>query len=903
MSPLLIYTPQNGEYLKTVLDAMVTLLNTETFKSAMNIMLILAVSMVGYQYVCGKKLQALGRYVLTSFFVLYGLMGVRVSVAIIDMQRADSAGPALTVDHVPLGNALPAALISGIGYGITQVFSDVFHMPNDLDYTKTGMIFGARTWLASTSTELSMSPELARDLSSYIRQCIFSAKLLGSQQISSSELKNSTDLIRLYFSEASPIYYVMLHDGRNVSCIDAANILKPQLTNASNKELEHLSDLMAQGNQERFKNSLAAAHNYYMKVSKEAGNILTQNILINATRNAATDAFAFAGADAQLMNFTNTTSLQKMHVAEANSFWLASFRLPYYMTVMWMLTICIFPLVVLIALFPTMKNVYVFYLQSQAYLWSWPPMFIIIHFFVSLAASTTMNLFGQKSGGITFSNMDAIANLHSNFAYTAGALAASVPFLSYYITKGLSSVLSTASQHFGGMAQSLSVSEAQAATQGNLSMASYTGWNMNYDNTNAHKWDTNYQHMEGRATVQANNGALLSETVDGSRIGNVQPAISTAAVGVHASDRVVDSLHQSANESFSHASSLRTAGDKHLQAGLSDLSNFTTSDGNDYRSGEGQSLTTTDSYSNDFRKMQDAVHQFNKHHDGALHVSLEGAISGRINSSKSLIGKGVEWISGASGEVSATQRAAASTHNSIQKFNNSSYGKSFNEAFNHVVSSAKQDHLDATDHHGLNRSEQIAANFAKGQSLMEQASSEYTHGRQLQNAATQAREHADTIDSNLSQAYHDWVIAHHRAGEEVMLKTDMESITKQHQWVDEFLNSAPGHDAISGQVHQALSLSKQDLLATYRTDSAQLKSTHAIEDDYKKINKRVNDTSHDQGLQAMTPSELADAQALQTHHHEVNLKEETSKLKHNVNNSIKENETLYKNNSRWINKE
>ena len=56
MSLLLIYTPQNGEYLKEVLDAMVALLNTETFKAAIEIIIPIAVCMVGYQYVMGKKL-------------------------------------------------------------------------------------------------------------------------------------------------------------------------------------------------------------------------------------------------------------------------------------------------------------------------------------------------------------------------------------------------------------------------------------------------------------------------------------------------------------------------------------------------------------------------------------------------------------------------------------------------------------------------------------------------------------------------------------------------------------------------------------------------------------------------------------------------------------------------------
>lgn len=864
MSMLYIYTPQNGEYLKTVLDAMVTLMGTSTFSSALDIVTILAVSMVGYQYVCGKKLESLARFVVVSFFVLYCLIGIRVNVAIIDMQTAESAGESLTVDNVPLGNALPAALISGIGYGITKVFSDVFHMTNDLDYNKTGMIFGARTLLASSSAELSMSPELARDLSSYIRQCVFSAKLLGSQQISPNDLKHSPDLINLYFNQPSPVYYVILHNGLSVSCIDAASILKPRLNEATELELEHLSGLMAGGNKDKFKSSLAAAHTYYMNVSKNAANILTQNVLINATRSAAADAYAFAGADAELMNFTNTTSLQKMHVAEANSFWLASFRLPYYMTVMWMLTICIFPLIVLIAMFPTMNNVYVFYLQSQAYLWSWPPMFIIIHFFVSMAAATTINIFGVKTGGITFSTIDPIANLHSNFAYTAGALAASVPFLAYYITKGLSSVLSTASQHFGGMAQQLSVSEAQGATQGNVNMASYSGWNMNYENTNANKFDTNFNHAEGRATVQTGNGALLSETANGARIGNVVPAISSAAVGVHASDRVVDSLHKSANESFSNASNLRTAGDNHLQAGLSDLANFSASDSNDYRSGEGQSLTTTDSYSNDLRKMQDAIHQYNKHHDVSGQVSAEAAVAYRLNSDKAIWGKGVSWVTGTSVDASVSGRVGASSTHSLQSFNNTSEGKAFNEAFSHMVSTAKNNHLDASDTHNLSKSSQIAANFSQGQSLIEQSASEYTHGQQMQQAASHAREHAQSIDDNLNQAYHDWVVRRYGAhGEQVMLQTDSGSIATQNRWVGEFLQSEPGRGAVTSEVNSLMSRSNDHFRKDYESGAQSIHQSHNIKQNHNNNSKAVDNTVRKSGLKNMTREHMAEAKFLQ----------------------------------------
>lgn len=890
MKLLLIYTPQNGEYLKTMLDAMVALLDTATFKSAMEIIIPLAVCMVAYQYIMQRKLETLHRYIITSFIVTFCLLGLRVPVGIVDMQASTGASTSLTVDNVPIGVALPAAIISGLGFGITQVFSEVFHMPDDLDYNKTGMIFGARTWLAATNTRLSMSPDLALDMSSYIRQCIFAAKLLASHQISPQELVNSPDLRKTYFENPSPVYRVILQDGSNLGCREAASNLQTRLPIAAQLELARLGHLM-KGDSSTFGSSLAAAHDYYMKISADAGNIITQNILINATRDAAADAFAFVGADAELMNYTNTDTMQKMHVAEANSFWLASYRLPYYMTVMWMLTICIFPLIILLAFFPLTQNIYVFYLQSQAYLWSWPPMFIIIHYFVSLASSSTINIFGQKTGGVTFSNIDSLASLHSNFAYTAGALAASVPFLAYYITKGLSSVLSNAAQHFGGIAQSLSVSEAQSAAQGNLSMASYSGWNMNYDNTNAHKFDTNYHHVEGRSTVQMSNGALLSHNADGSRVGNVQPAISNAAVSVHGSDRVVDSLHQSANESFSHASQLRTAADSHLHAGLSEMKNFTEHDANDYRSGEGLSNTTTASIGQDLRIMKDAVRHHNDHTDNGHQESFETALRGSLNSSHSFPGKILKLFTGGSVEGSATGRGSVSHHHSKQEFLNSSDGKAFNDAYHHMIATAKNSHLDGADSHNLSGVEQIAANFAKGESLMKQASAEYSHGHQLQEAASHATENAKTIDDNLNQAYHDWVVTKYGAqGEQVMLKTDSQSIATQHQWADEFLNSGVGQSVIDSQVKTALSHTKSEMKHDYNVDAAGINASKNIQGQYKQHTGSVDKTAQVAGLIPMSSEQLASAQAIQVEHRLRPVVTEGGNIENDVAHAIKTTE-------------
>ena len=518
-------------------------------------------------------------------------------------------------------------------------------------------------------------------------------------------------------------------------------------------------------------------------------------------------------------------------------------------------------------------------------------MFIIIHFFVSLASAWTITIFGQKTGGVTFSNIDSLASMHSNFAYTAGALAASVPFLAYYITKGLSSVLSNAAQHFGGIAQSLSVSEAQSAANGNISMGSYSGWNMNYDNTNAHKFDTNYNHAEGRSTVQMSNGALLSQNVDGSRVGNVQPAISNAAVSVHGSDRVVDSLHQSANESFGHASQLRTAADSHLQAGFSEMKNFTEHDANDYRSGEGVSNTTTASIGQDLRIMKDAVRHHNDHTDNGHQESFETALRGSLNSSHSFPGKILKLFTGGSVEGSATGRGSVTHHHSKQEFLNSSDGKAFNDAYHHMIATAKNSHLDAADSHNLSGAEQIAANFAKCESLMQQASAEYSHGHQLQEAASHATENAKTIDDNLNQAYHDWVVTKYGApGEQVMLKTDSHSIATQHQWADEFLNSSVGQSVIGSQVKTALSHTKNEMKHDYNVDAEGIAASKNIQGQYKQHTGSVDKTAQVKGLTPMSAEQLASAEVIQAEHRLRPIVTEGGKIENDVSHAIKTTE-------------
>ena len=93
----------------------------------------------------------------------------------------DRVNPSLApanVANVPLGLALMASFTSQVGDYLTRSAELVFGLPDDLNYSKNGMIYGARLMEATRSLRIS-DPEFAANLDEHFRQCVFYDVLLG----------------------------------------------------------------------------------------------------------------------------------------------------------------------------------------------------------------------------------------------------------------------------------------------------------------------------------------------------------------------------------------------------------------------------------------------------------------------------------------------------------------------------------------------------------------------------------------------------------------------------------------------------------------------------------------------------------------------------------------------------
>jgi conjugal transfer mating pair stabilization protein TraG len=90
-----------------------------------------------------------------------------------------------------LGLALMASFTSQVGDYLTGSAEVVFGLPGDLNYSKNGMIYGARLYDATRSLRIS-DPEFAANLDEHFRQCVFYDVLLG--RYSMKELAETSDI-------------------------------------------------------------------------------------------------------------------------------------------------------------------------------------------------------------------------------------------------------------------------------------------------------------------------------------------------------------------------------------------------------------------------------------------------------------------------------------------------------------------------------------------------------------------------------------------------------------------------------------------------------------------------------------------------------------------------------------
>ena len=152
-----VYVMSGGEFFQAAFNGVATLIGTSTWDSLFHIVGFFSAMALFFVYIRGHDPKEVLKFIAVFILITSVLVIPKRTVHIIDMTNPTLV---LRVDNVPTGLSVPFRFITSIGGSLTKIYDSVFHTPDSVAYSKTGMLFGA-TLMANTTDVVAQNSDLA----------------------------------------------------------------------------------------------------------------------------------------------------------------------------------------------------------------------------------------------------------------------------------------------------------------------------------------------------------------------------------------------------------------------------------------------------------------------------------------------------------------------------------------------------------------------------------------------------------------------------------------------------------------------------------------------------------------------------------------------------------------------
>ncbi|HBW7889494.1 conjugal transfer mating-pair stabilization protein TraG, partial [Klebsiella pneumoniae] len=676
-------------------------------------------------------------------------------------------------------------------------------LPDSVTYSKTGMLFGSN--LVAKSTDfLSQNPQITTLFSDYVQNCVMGDIFLN-HKYSFEELLNSPDPYTLIFANPSPLRGVFDKNNQFQTCEEASRDLKSALaldTQTGGKTWNYYVRQLFGGKPNPdllFSQMIGDSYNYFYSSGQSAGQIIRQNVTMNALRSGIQSYAARSGDTASLVNMANTSSLEKQRLAQATMGHQALRTLPLMQTVIMGIMIGMFPIMVMAAMFNMMTlQVLKGYVFALIWLQTWPLLFAILN--------SAMAYYAKQNGvPVVLSELSQVQLKNSDIATTAGYIAVMIPPLSWGIVKSMGAAFSSAYSHFSSSGLSATSQAASGVVDGNYSFA-----NMQMENVSGYSWGTNSTTSFGQMSRQLANGGISTQTRDGSMVWDSSGAMSKLPVDINVGRQIASAQQQMAREADVQAESALHGYNSSVTSAWNSLQQFGTNKGNSASTTTGADTTESSQDSMARSKMWNAVvanakannisneESFQQLMDDSAKstqgVDLYG--SGKWSSGDQLFGKLGKWGTGLSAEA-GVKGSAGWTHSSGNTDNVGTSGRESNDSRHDTSSQAAKDFKEAsdyftsrktttsgniTDNNASSRVDQFAASLSSAKNSYDQYTSSRTRSHEYSEMASRTESMTGQMNENLTQQFANFV--QHRApqdAEAILTNTSSPEIAAQRE--------------------------------------------------------------------------------------------------------------------------
>ncbi|SXG83252.1 conjugal transfer mating-pair stabilization protein TraG [Klebsiella pneumoniae] len=794
-----IYAIAGGDWLRGNLNAIAAFMGTSTWSTIEKMCIAISVLIVAGNWVKKHNVMDLIGWVF-SLTLVSMLVVIRTPVQIIDYSNVAQV---YEVDNVPIGLAIPASLTTRVGNALIQSYEMVFALPDSVTYSKTGMLFGSN--LVAKSTDfLSQNPQITTLFSDYVQNCVMGDIFLN-HKYSFEELLNSPDPYTLIFANPSPLRGVFDKNNQFQTCEEASRDLKSALaldTQTGGKTWNYYVRQLFGGKPNPdllFSQMIGDSYNYFYSSGQSAGQIIRQNVTMNALRSGIQSYAARSGDTASLVNMANTSSLEKQRLAQATMGHQALRTLPLMQTVIMGIMIGMFPIMVMAAMFNMMTlQVLKGYVFALIWLQTWPLLFAILN--------SAMAYYAKQNGvPVVLSELSQVQLKNSDIATTAGYIAVMIPPLSWGIVKSMGAAFSSAYSHFSSSGLSATSQAASGVVDGNYSFA-----NMQMENVSGYSWGTNSTTSFGQMSRQLANGGISTQTRDGSMVWDSSGAMSKLPVDINVGRQIASAQQQMAREADVQAESALHGYNSSVTSAWNSLQQFGTNKGNSASTTTGADTTESSQDSMARSKMWNAVVANAKANNISNEESFQQLMddsakstqgvdlyeSGKWSSGDQLFGKLGKWGTGLSAEA-GVKGSAGWTHSSGNTDNVGTSGRESNDSRHDTSSQAAKDFKEAsdyftsrktttsgniTDNNASSRVDQFAASLSSAKNSYDQYTSSRTRSHEYSEMASRTESMTGQMNENLTQQFANFV--QHRApqdAEAILTNTSSPEIAAQRE--------------------------------------------------------------------------------------------------------------------------
>jgi conjugal transfer mating pair stabilization protein TraG len=789
-----VFTIGGGEYVVNVMNAVAAWTGDGGYISLIQVVMVMGLIMSTTIVAFDANWRAWINWFLGATLMYLVLMVPRV-----DIQVTDRINPALApsaVANVPLGLGLVAGFTSQISDYLTTGAELVFGLPNDLNYSQNGIIYGARLLEATQNVRIN-DPEFAANLDEHFRLCVFYDILLGQKSIDA--LSRSDDLLAAMGpgSVARSQKWLTRDPGGTVTaeiitCRIAydrfvANWDTMQTPLETTLGIQLYPRLLGAAARTKLLADLPIAYDYLTNVSRTASQTLRQHLVINAMTQSlhtmqsggspsSVDVYAQTRAEIQTRNTYNSIGATAMK-------WV-----PLLNIVLTVVFYALFPIAFPIFLLPrggvsALKG----YVTGFFYLAAWGPLYVILHMILMLKAGADVAAVGAAGdGGVTLASYVGIAGVTDDIGILAGYLIASVPFLAAGIAKGALAISSQATSYLAP-SQSASEEAAREASTGNIAVGNSSFDTQAFNMKQGNLWTTAGSYTSGVSSFTSVQGdGTRSTQYPESAVVDATGAMSRLPITPQLSQELQSSFTRSASETRSRAETLSNSASSSFSSANTQAADFrrTLSAGNGLETSFGADDRNTigTTYSMVDQAATALQNRFGFERSLAESYANQAMFSG--NFSTGLGWPGNQGAGGAgsgsggsagpgsgrvgvgvttSGSKTSTTTGTASGTNGLseakdfleQQAKSQNWGQQ-RDSFYRATANSSSSELAA-------RSASLSASYSRANSVAQEARTAYETANRLEDAASLRDSNGVSLSENLTQPFVNFVLGEQRA--------------------------------------------------------------------------------------------------------------------------------------------